>query len=300
MDDQIYEKYQRAGKIAAAARSLGADAIKEGVSFLDIVNRIESHIKKEGGSIAFPVNIAVNDLAAHFTPLKNDIISFQKGDLVKLDVGAHVDGYIADTAITIEVGTNMHQDLIKASDDALNQALQQVKPGHDLSEVGTAIEQTIVSYGYKPIENLTGHSMNHYELHSGMSVPNVSKGITRCVPKIGDVLAIEPFATSGSGHVISGKGSNIYLCMPSLKSRFVRDDKIKHAFAVLKNSFSTLPFAHRWCEPLFHDSTDMMLKKLSFHGLIRHYPQLVEAKNGLVSQKEHTVIVTEEGCKVIT
>ncbi|MEM0467489.1 MAG: type II methionyl aminopeptidase [Candidatus Thermoplasmatota archaeon] len=300
MDDQTYQKYRKAGKIAAAARDLGVEIIREKVSFLEVVQRVEQFIQQQGAGLAFPVNISVNTLAAHFTPLSTDSLCFKRGDVVKLDVGAHVDGYIADTAVTVEVGTTNYRELIRASEQALNQAIQHIHPGSDLGAVGKVIEQTITSYGFKPIENLTGHSMKEYELHAGMSVPNINAGMTRCAPKVGDVLAIEPFATTGAGRVVSGQGSNIYLCTPSLKSRFIRDDKIKQSFQKLKATFSTLPFAHRWCLNLFHDSTDSVLKKLSYYGLIRQYPQLVEAKKGIVSQKEHTVIVTENGCTVIT
>ncbi len=300
MDEQTYQKYVHAGKIAAAARNLGVELIKEEVPFLDLTNRVEQFIYEQGAGLAFPVNIAVNTLAAHFTPLSTDTMCFKKGDLVKLDVGAHIDGFIADTAVTVEVGTHNNRDLIEASADALNQAIHHIRPGRDLGEIGKLIEQAITSYGFKPIENLTGHSMKRFELHSGVSVPNVDAGLTRCTPKVGDVLAIEPFATNGGGRVISGSGSNIYLCTPSVKSKFIRDEKIKKSLNMLTATFSTLPFAQRWCTSLFHDSTDIILKKLSYHHLIRQYPQLVEVKNGFVSQKEHTVIVTEDGCTVIT
>jgi methionyl aminopeptidase len=300
MDEQTYEKYKRAGKIAAVARDLGADKIKEGTSFIEVATIIESYIRDQRAGIAFPVNIALNTLAAHYTPLQADSLVFKKGDVVKLDVGAHVDGYIADTAITLEVSTNKFQNLILASGNALDNAIKHMKAGIDLTDIGKIVQDTISSFGYKPIDNLTGHSMERYELHSGMSVPNVTQGSTRSFPKPGDVLAIEPFATTGIGHVITGKGSNIYICMPSLKAKLVRDAKLKSAYAKIHAAFSTLPFAHRWCEKLFPDSTDIILKKLAYSGLIRHYPQLVEAKNGMVSQKEHTVIVHEDGCEVIT
>ena len=224
---------------------------------------------------------------------------FKKGDVIKLDVGAHIDGYIADTALTVEIDTNKYSDMIKASSDALENAIKNIKENFSLSDIGKIVEDTISSYGYTPIDNLTGHSLEQYELHSGISVPSVSKSFNKITPKVGDVLAIEPFATNGAGHVIAGNGSNIFLCNRSFRSKIIRDHRSKVIFSKLLNKFNTLPFAQRWCEKIFPKG-EIALKKLSFLGLIKHYPQLIEIKGGIVTQKEHTVIITEDGCEVIT
>jgi len=300
MDDTIYGKYRRAGKIAAEARDYGAGLIKPGVSFLEVANLVESMILKRKAGLAFPVNISINEGAAHYSPRHDDILVFKKGNVVKLDVGAHIDGYIADTATTVEVETNNYSNMIKASNDALDNAIGLVKAGVDFSEIGKIVEETIKSYGYKPINNLSGHSLEQYKLHSGMSVPNVSNTHSKIKPKEGDVLAIEPFATNGEGRVVSGGGSNIYLCNKSLRSKLIRDNKSKNLFDKLMVKFKTLPFAQRWCEDLLPNGGNLALKKLSFLGFIKHYPQLIEAKGGTVTQKEHTVIVKEDGCEITT
>ena len=87
MNDEIYEKYHAAGQIAAYARDEGVKKIKPGVSFLEVASFVESCIIDKGAFPAFPVNIAINDLAAHFTPKDDDTQSFKSGDIVKLDVG---------------------------------------------------------------------------------------------------------------------------------------------------------------------------------------------------------------------
>jgi methionyl aminopeptidase len=299
MEDEVYEKYKLTGSIAANAREFSKELIKSGVSYLDIVNKIESKILNEGAGLAFPVNISINEIAAHFSPKHNDRLIFQKGDVVKLDIGAHIDGYIADTALTIEVESNLNNDLIKASTDALDIAINLMKPGVNLSELGAAVQKTITSYGFKPIDNLTGHSMQRYLLHAGVSVPSVANTANNATLKAGDVIAIEPFATTGVGHVISGGGSNIYLCKSSINLRLIRDSRSKIMFDKVKKEFKTLPFAQRWFEKQFSNS-DITLRKLSFLGLLKHYPQLIDAKKGVVSQAEHTVILTEEGCEIIT
>jgi len=299
MDDDVYEKYKRAGKILAEARDYGAGLIKPGISFLEVANSVESKILDEGAGLSFPVNISRNEIAAHYSPRHDAKLVFKKGDVIKLDVGSYVDGYIADTAVTVEIETHKYDDMIKASSDALDKAISLMKADVSLSEIGKAIEETIKSYGYKPIDNLTGHSLERYQLHSGMSVPNVSNMFNKIKPKAGDVLAIEPFATNGGGHIISGNGSNIYVCERSFRSRAIRDNRSKILFNKMKNEFKTLPFAERWSEKLFPNS-DLVLRRLSYLGLIRQYPQLIEINGGIITQKEHTVIVTEDGCEVTT
>jgi len=300
MDDTVYENYKRAGKIAADARDYGVTLLKPGARFLDIATAIENRITKNGAGLAFPVNIALNTLAAHYSPRHDDQSTFKKGDIVKLDVGAHINGYIADTAITVELETHVYDKMILASSEALKKAISILNVETTLSEVGGIIENTITAHGYKPINNLMGHGLNQYELHSGLSVPNIGTLGGKTKPKDGDVVAIEPFATNGAGRVISGEGSNIYLCNDSLKAKFIRDNKTKILFEKINTNYRTLPFSQRWCHDMFPNDGDIALKKLSFLGLTKHYPQLLEAKGGMVTQKEHTVIIKEDGCEVIT
>ncbi len=299
MDESIYENYKRAGKIAADARDYGISLLKPGVRLLDVATKIENRIVKNGAGLAFPVNIALNTLAAHYSPWNDDPLSFKKGDVVKLDVGAHIDGYIADTAVTVELETHMYHGLIHASDEALKKVIDVLTTRLPLSEAGKTIENTITSHGYRPIENLMGHGLGRYELHSGVSIPNVGALGGKTTLNDGDVVAIEPFATNGAGHVISGQGSNIYLCKDSIKAKFIRDNKSKLVGDKIRTRFGTLPFAQRWYHELF-PKDDIVMKKLSILGIIKHYPQLVEAKGGMVTQKEHTVIVREDKCEVIT
>ncbi len=246
------------------------------------------------------MNIALNTLAAHYSPRHDDQSIFKKGDIVKLDVGVHINGYIADTAITIELETHIYDTMIQASSEALTKAINLLNLKTHLNEIGRTIENTITAYGYKPIHNLMGHGLNRYVLHSGLSIPNVGTLGGKTKLKDGDVVAIEPFATNGAGYVTSAEGSNIYLCNDSLKAKLIRDSKTKLLFEKISINYKTLPFSERWYYDMFPNRGDIALTKLSFLGLIKHYPQLVEAKGGMVTQKEHTVIVKEDGCEVIT
>ena len=300
MDEKALDCYRRAGKIAANARKYGLGLISENVRLLDVANKIETRIRDQGAGIAFPVNISINEIAAHYSPRHDDALVFQKGNVVKLDVGVHVDGYIADTAATVEVGTNNYSKLIEASQKALQNAIGVVKNHGILETIGKVIEETITLYGFKSIDNLTGHSLDRYVLHSGLSIPNVAHTMDNQKLKVGDVIAIEPFASTGAGHIISGNGSNIYLCMDSFRMKLVRNQGARLMAQKLSSQFKTLPFAERWCQETIPGSTDVSLKKLAFLGVLKHYPQLVDKGKGIVSQAEHTVIVTEDGCEVTT
>ena len=299
MDNKIYDDYILAGKIAEKAREYGTSLLRQDASLFDIAEKVESKILEQGANLAFPVNISINEIAAHFSPRTGDKLTLKKGDVVKLDLGAHINGYIADTAITVEVGSNNYTNMIEASSKALENVIDFIKPKVGLFEVGKIVEDTIKSYGFKPISNLTGHSLERYVLHAGKSVPSVSELSYNSKLKIDDVLAIEPFATNGAGQVLTGAGSNIYLCKNTFNPRLIRYNREKIMYKRTKEIFKTLPFAHRWFEKQFSNS-DILLKKLTFLGLIKHYPQLIDANKGIVTQKEHTVIINDEGCEVIT
>jgi methionyl aminopeptidase len=301
MDETIYQAYKQAGHIAKEARDYGASLLKPNTTYLQIATAIEARIQERGGRPAFPVNIACNSLAAHYTPTYNDTMTIKPGDVVKLDVGVHINGYIADTAVTVEVATHKHDALIKASSDALDAAIAHMKPNIPPSDIGRLVEETITSQGFKPIENLMGHSITQYELHSGLSIPNIATYVSRGRPHEGDVIAIEPFATTGSGRVVSGEGSNIYLCADSLKTRFIRDRALRLLYDRIHTRFTTLSFASRWCHPFLpQGSSDLPLRRLARLGVIKEYPQFREERDGMVAQREHTVIITKDGCEVIT
>ena len=300
MNEAILEKYEKAGRIAREARNFGKKMIRPGRSFLEVAEGVEKKIIEKGGGLAFPVNISVDEIAAHYTPRYDDRLVFKTGDVVKLDVGVHIDGYIADTAETIEVDSDINTELIETSEEALTRALETVKPGVKLREIGEVIETTIKTHGFKPVDNLTGHSLNRYELHSGKAVPNVSKSFELGRIEKDDVIAIEPFVTNGAGHVISGQGSNIYICVKNLKPKIFRVNRYKVFLDRLKKEFKTLPFSQRAARKVLSGNNEVILKKLSYQGMIKQYPQLVEQKKGIVAQSEHTVIIGENENVVIT
>ena len=208
MKKEELNKYLASGKIAREVREWSKTLIKENAKILDIANKIESKIRELGGEIAFPTNICINDITAHYTPKFNDKIIIQKEDVVKVDIGVHVDGYIADTACTVDLSGN-YSGLLKANEKALNTVVKLIKPGTSLSEIGETVQKTITGAGFKVIENLTGHEIKQYNLHAGLSIPNIPIPYEKKLVE-GMVLAIEPFATDGYGRVIEAKHAEIF------------------------------------------------------------------------------------------
>ncbi len=290
MDDGILEKYREAGRIAAKVLREGAQAIRAGASYLDVVESVEARVAEEGAGLAFPLNLSLNEDAAHDTASGGDERLFKKGDVAKLDLGVHIDGYIADTATTVDLGNSPL--LLEASYEALEHAIRAVRPGVSAGEVGAAIQHEIERRGYRPVANLTGHGLDRFVIHRPPTIPNVrtAGGI---VLKEGMVFAIEPFATTGSGRVNEKTRREIY---QQISNKPVRTPSARLILEQVRDR-QGLPFARRW---LPDKKTDIALPNLVRTGHLHVYPVLADIPGSLVSQHEHTLIVTSDGCIVTT
>ncbi|HWG91693.1 MAG TPA: type II methionyl aminopeptidase [Candidatus Thermoplasmatota archaeon] len=297
MDPEVRAKYLKAGAIAGAAREYGRTLIKEGASVLEVAEAVEAFVEKEGGKPAFPVNLSFNTDAAHYSPRVNDDLVFKHGDLVKLDVGVHVDGYIGDNAVTVEVGTDTHRELREAATAALRAAIKVVRDGAAIRDLGAAIEHEIRSRGFQPVANLTGHSVDHYHQHAGLTIPNIA-AMGHGSLKAGQVIAIEPFATTGAGRIKDSGGGHIYHYR---NNRPQRTPDAKAALKYIQEHHSELPFSERWLTKAIPASkVAFAMRMLEQTGAVSQYAILREIQNGMVAQAENTVIVTETGCEITT
>jgi methionyl aminopeptidase len=293
LTDEELSTLRKAGEVASAARTLGMDMVREGVKLFDVAQEVEGYIRKKGCGLAFPCNISINEIAAHYTPSVDDKKVFKTGDVVKVDCGAQLNGYVGDTAGTVEVGTKTHRNLIEASKLARDTVAEIVGAGTPIGEIGRVVEMCMHQGGFRPIKNLTGHQIKPYNLHAGVSIPNYNDGNTnRLVP--GMVIAIEPFATNGAGIVLNGPPGNI---VRIVRERKLQDPKAQEFFEYAKGEFRTFPFCARSCD--FPDA-EKYVKDLLRHGVLSSYAQLVEAKKGMVSQHEHTFYITGERAEVTT
>jgi methionyl aminopeptidase len=287
------DEYLKAGKIAREAKEYAKSLIKPGIKLLELADNIENFIKKQGGGIAFPVNLSLNEIAAHHVPAWNETLTLKEQDILKVDIGVHVNGYIADTAFTVSFNPDRDK-LIKASQEALNNAIKIIKPGTTLAEIGKTVQQTVSSYGFQPIRNLAGHSLDQYNLHAGLSIPNFdNKSKTKI--EDGMALAIEPFATTGKGLVVETNTAEVYKHLKTGPTRY------KEILTHIEKNYRTLPFAKRWLVKKFGPlKTQLAIRELVAKGILHRYKELKEVSNGLVSQAEHTIIIQKDKIKVTT
>lgn len=332
--DRRLKHWRDAGRVARRALEEMREQIKPGMSWHELITNAETYIRRHGGKPAFPSTVAVDHFAAHFTSehterapegWDRDMI-FQKGDLVKIDIGVHIKGCIGDNALTVEVGNGgNHTEQILASREARDAAIEQLHPGTPWHKVGEAAGQAALNHGFEPIRNLCGHQLEPNVLHAGVSVPSYACGPTHAGFK-GTVqedsfFAVEPFNTTGSSGMVENvpprNSSNIY--------RVTGDVDIKRARAsgqlkplgammasILEERYGTLPFAERWAFPLLEkpfpgedeesrqSKWNALVKKLSSIGFLETYHALRCADGGLIGQFEHTVWISPGGPEVLT
>lgn len=282
------EKIIKAGKIASDVKKYAKTIIKKDVPLLEIAEKIEKKIVELGGKPAFPVNLSINNIAAHYTPYHEDK-NLAHG-LLKVDLGVHIDGWLADTAFSVDLENSQeNKKLIEASEKALEAAEKTIKEKIELNKIGHEIQKTIESYKFSPIINLCGHEMKQYDLHAGVSVPNIDDKRSEEVKK--SLYAIEPFATTGSGRVHDGKPSGIYNL---ISEKNVRSPIAREILEFIIKEYEKLPFCSRWIVKKFGTKALFGLKQLEDNGNLHHYAQLVEIENAKVSQAENTILVEEK------
>ena len=284
----MLEDLKKASEIAKKAKREAEGLLKPGESIYNIAETIEQKIIDLGGFPAFPVNISINNIAAHYTPTVNDSTILKEGDVVKVDFGVHVNGYCIDTAFTVEINDNKYKDLIEASRKALENVKKIIRKDIEISEIGRVIENTIKSYNYNPIYNLSGHKIEQYILHAGITIPNYDN---KSKIKLSEgIYAIEPFATNGVGIVKEDKPSGIYSI---ISNKPIRDPNIKKFFQEIYNKYKTLPFAYRWLYKEYNNKINLKLfiEYLKKNGNIHEYPILIEQSNGIVTQFETTFYI---------
>jgi len=295
---EVLQRYEIAGKIAREVREEAKNFVREDMLLVDICERVESLIRKKGGKPAFPCNLSVNEIAAHYTSPPSDKQVVPRGSIVKVDVGVHIDGYIGDTAVTLCFNQEQ-KNLVETAEKALETAIRILRPGLSFSRFGSIIERVIRDNGLKPISNLNGHQVGRYLIHTGKSLPNVPLFSISSISE-GEVYAVEPFVTVADAVGRVGSSSNAYI-FRFLKQKTLKNPYAKQLLDFIKEKFFTLPFAERW----LHDAVPPNHFREAFSELISSrslvsYPVFVEASGKPVAQAEHTVLIEKDGCRVLT
>ncbi|MEK6984528.1 MAG: type II methionyl aminopeptidase [Nanoarchaeota archaeon] len=292
MDEQTKQNYIKAGRISAEALEYGKSLIKKGNSLLETTELIEKKIYELGAKPAFPVQVSCNDIAAHFCVEEGDKTIFDE-QVVSLDLGVHIDGAIGDAAYTISL-SKRYNDLIESAQMALEEALKIINVGTELREIGKVINDTIKSYGYNPVRNLSGHGLALFNIHTSPTIPNINNG-DRTTLKKGMAFAVEPFATTGAGIVHESGLPTVFLLEHKKPVRSL----ITRGILKELETYKGLPFAKRWLTKKFGAKANFALRELTQLGIIHQFPPLVEANNGIVAQAEHSVLIDEDGEVVV-
>jgi len=294
MDKKSQDKIIQAGKIAAEVKKYARTIVKKNVPLLEIADKIEEKIIELGGMPAFPVNLSINEIAAHYTPVYDD--KTLTHGLLKVDLGVHIDGFLADTAFSVDLeNSETNKKLIEASEKALENAIKNFEKGVQLRKIGETVEKTISSFSFNPVSNLSGHAMEQGDLHAGVNIPNVATSSTNELEE--GLYAIEPFATTGNGKVYDAKPSGIY-AMVEIKN--IRSESAREILSFIAEEYGELPFCARWLVKKFGTKALFALKQLEENGNLHQFPQLTESSNGIVSQSEHTVLVLKDKVIVTT
>lgn len=295
LGEEEFERYREAGRIAKRAKEEAEKLVSSGRSVLETAVKIEEIIRSLGGEPAFPVNISIGSVAAHYTPTYRDKNVFPERGLVKVDLGVHIDGYIVDTAITIDL-SGEYRTIVDAAREALERALARVSPGVSFKDIGRIVEETAKKYMLKPVRNLSGHRIDRYKIHAGESIPNYPESLVPWRFREGGVYAIEPFITSGAGLVSEERLVTIY-SVKKAKARSSGEEARILREAVAR--FKGLPFCSRWLSDL-GGNVDSILEALRSKGALHPYPVLVEVSGAQVAQFEETVAIYGGSVYVLT
>jgi methionyl aminopeptidase len=287
------EKWRKAGKITAEALAYGKSLIVKGASMKDVCEKVDAKIIALGAKPAFPAQISLDHIAAHFCVDDENIIF--DNQVAKLDVGAHIDGCIGDTACTVDL-SGKNAELVKASEEALAAAIKTVKAGVPLNQIGRAIHAAISARGFSPIRNLSGHGLEPFDVHAAPTVPNFDDGDTTPLRE-GQIIAIEPFATTGAGVIQEAGNAGVFMLV---QKKPVRDMYTRQVLKQIED-YDGMPFAARWLNAKFPKiKVNFAMNQMIQLGMIHLFAPLADVKKGIVSQAEHTLLVTKDGCEVLT
>ncbi len=294
MDTKELDNYKKAGEIAIKIREYAKQLNKPNMPLLEIARKIHKKISELKALPAFPVNLSIDDIAAHYHPTAED--ETLATGLLKVDIGIQINGYIADTAFSIDLTEdNKHKELIKANELALDKALSILKENPSLNDIGKTIQETIESKGFSPIVNLSGHGLAQYEVHASPTIPNYANGNEKKFEN--KAYAIEPFATTGEGKIYEGPGSNIYAIRQLKNTRSMTGRKI---LDYIWGKYQTLPFSLREIQEKFGNIARLAIRQMINENIIHEFSQLIEKSHKPVSQAEHTFIKTPKDIIITT
>ena len=299
-----FEQYKKSGQILAQSLEYAISLTKPGVKLAEIAEKVEKYIRKHSAKPAFPINISINEIAAHYSPVIYDDLVIPEDSIVKLDLGVQINGFITDAARTV-IFNERWKIMQQLARKALDTALSRIKPKSSVYEVGEIVEKTIKKEGFQPIINLSGHSLAQYSLHDGISIPNYKVAKRMRKPnqtfKTGRAYAIEPFVTSGKGRVKDDRDMTIFRQFRQTKTDSL-PKKTREGYQYINENFHQMPFSPRWLHEAGFDveQIEITMNDLIDRDIVYGYPVLTEVTGAPVTQAEETIFVGTEKIYILT
>jgi len=319
-DDSVLSDYRLAAEVHRQVRGWVHEVTKPGMPLTELAVGIEDGVRALTGhqglepgdslkaGMGFPTGLSLNHCAAHFTPNpgQKDIL-LKHQDVLKVDFGVHVNGWIVDSAFTLAFDP-IYDNLLCAVKDATNTGLKCSGIDARMSEIGSSIQETMEAYEVeiggktypvKAIRNITGHDILRYTIHGGKHVPFV-KNNDQTKMEEGEVFAIETFGSTGRGRVRDGIGVYGYgkEANPPVSSLYL--SSARSLLNTINENFGTIVFCRRYLDRLGLDRYLLGMNSLVKNGIVNMYPPLDDIAGCYVSQFEHTILLKSSGNEIIS
>ncbi|RPD65115.1 peptidase M24A methionine aminopeptidase [Lentinus tigrinus ALCF2SS1-6] len=308
-----YNNIRRAAEVHRQVRKYARKTIRPGMRMIDIAEMIENGVRnlvEEDGlesGVGFPTGLSLNHCAAHYSPNPGDTLVLGEKDVLKVDFGVHVKGRILDSAFTLNFDPT-YDKLLEAVKAATDTGVREAGIDVRLGELAGYIQETMESYEVevngkvlpvKPIENLSGHSINPYQIHGGKSVLLVKNDDPTKMEE-GEYFAIETFGSTGRGKVIEQGEVSHYARKVDAPHVPLRLTSAKSLLKSINKNFGTLPWCRRYLERAGESKYLLALNHLVSQGIVQDYPPLCDVRGAMTAQFEHTILLRPTRKEVVS
>ncbi|EXJ80047.1 methionyl aminopeptidase [Capronia epimyces CBS 606.96] len=320
-DNDFIQNYRKAAEVHRQARRWVQESVKPGQTLLDIAEGIEHSVRALLGhaglgpgdslkaGMGFPTGLSLNHQVAHYTPNpgQKDVV-LQHQDVMKVDFGVHINGWIVDSAFTMAFDPT-YDNLLAAVKDATNTGVKTAGIDVRVCDVSAAIQETMESYEVeirgktfpiKPVRNLSAHDIKRYHIHGGKSIPFV-KNSDQTKMEEGEVFAIETFGTTGRGYIRDDAGIYGYgLIQDTPLAVPLPLASARRLHKTIRENFSTLVFCRRYLDRLGLERYLAGMNCLISNGIVESYQPLADIKGSYSAQFEHTLLLRETHKEVLS
>eukprot|EP00063_Salmo_salar_P016530 XP_013991365.1 PREDICTED: proliferation-associated protein 2G4-like [Salmo salar] len=321
-DDLVVTKYKMGAEIANQTLKAVVEAAKAGETVVSLCAKGDAFIMAETGKvfrkekdlkkgIAFPTSVSVNNCVCHFSPLKSDPeIVLKDGDLVKIDLGVHVDGFISNLAHSFVVGvtkdaplTGRKADVIIAAHLCAEAALRLVKPGNQNSQVTEAWNKIAKSFKCSAIEGMLSHQLKQHVIDGEKTIiqnptDQQRKDHEKAEFEVHEVYAVDVLISTGEGKAKdAGQRTTIYKRDPD-KQYGLKMKTSRSFFSEVERRFDAMPFTLRAFED--EGKARLGVVECAKHELLQPFNVLHEKEGEFVAQFKFTVLLMANGPLRIT